>query len=343
MSLSRLVPRKGMDVLIQAAAAAGPAPPRPHGRHRRRRPRPRAARRLVESTGRAGPAARARVATTTCPRFYGCADVFAMLCRNRWAGLEQEGFGIVFLEAAAAGVPQVAGDSGGAAEAVVARRDGPRGRATRRRRRGGRGARRAARRPRARGRDGRRRPAAGRRRASPTTCSRRASATRSRGWEAAAVADGRRRRPPATRARRSVDRSSAPARSSPRASRRPSRPTRFGAGARRRSRSCCSSSAPARCSGPTPSASRAAAPSSIDIAGLFFLAGDVAPRADPPGASASRWPSQVVAVVVAASIRPYTEVAFGILAPMFGLGLMGLWGGRYGTFPPRRPARGQPS
>ena len=42
-----------------------------------------------------------------------------MLCRNRWAGLEQEGFGIVFLEAAAAGVPQVAGDSGGAAEAVL--------------------------------------------------------------------------------------------------------------------------------------------------------------------------------------------------------------------------------
>jgi phosphatidylinositol alpha-1,6-mannosyltransferase len=42
-----------------------------------------------------------------------------MLCRNRWGGLEQEGFGIVFVEAAAAGVPQVAGDSGGAAEAVV--------------------------------------------------------------------------------------------------------------------------------------------------------------------------------------------------------------------------------
>jgi phosphatidylinositol alpha-1,6-mannosyltransferase len=42
-----------------------------------------------------------------------------MLCRNRWAGLEQEGFGIVFLEAAACGVPQVAGASGGAAEAVA--------------------------------------------------------------------------------------------------------------------------------------------------------------------------------------------------------------------------------
>ncbi|MEO5901278.1 MAG: glycosyltransferase, partial [Ilumatobacteraceae bacterium] len=45
--------------------------------------------------------------------------VYAMLCRNRWNGLEQEGFGIVFLEAAACAVPQVAGASGGAAEAVV--------------------------------------------------------------------------------------------------------------------------------------------------------------------------------------------------------------------------------
>jgi phosphatidyl-myo-inositol dimannoside synthase len=53
------------------------------------------------------------------PDLYGCADVYAMLCRNRWGGLEQEGFGIVFLEAAACGVPQVAGASGGAAEAVV--------------------------------------------------------------------------------------------------------------------------------------------------------------------------------------------------------------------------------
>jgi phosphatidylinositol alpha-1,6-mannosyltransferase len=42
-----------------------------------------------------------------------------MICRNRWLGLEQEGFGIVFLEAAACGVPQVAGASGGSHEAVV--------------------------------------------------------------------------------------------------------------------------------------------------------------------------------------------------------------------------------
>ena len=52
------------------------------------------------------------------PRLVASADVFAMLCRNRWLGLEQEGFGIVFLEAAAAGVAQVAGGSGGAGEAV---------------------------------------------------------------------------------------------------------------------------------------------------------------------------------------------------------------------------------
>ena len=49
---------------------------------------------------------------------YGAADVFAMCCRERWGGLEAEGFGIVFLEAAACGIPAVAGRSGGAWEAV---------------------------------------------------------------------------------------------------------------------------------------------------------------------------------------------------------------------------------
>jgi phosphatidyl-myo-inositol dimannoside synthase len=60
-----------------------------------------------------------RVPNDDLPRLYGCADVFAMLCRNRWGGLEQEGFGIVFVEAAACGIPQVAGNSGGAGEAVL--------------------------------------------------------------------------------------------------------------------------------------------------------------------------------------------------------------------------------
>ena len=58
------------------------------------------------------------------PPFYAAADVFAMPCRTRLLGLEAEGLGIVFLEAAAAGLPVLAGDSGGAPEAV---RDGETG------------------------------------------------------------------------------------------------------------------------------------------------------------------------------------------------------------------------
>jgi phosphatidylinositol alpha-1,6-mannosyltransferase len=118
VSVSRLVPRKGMDVLIRAAAKLAPARPdltvaiagggRDHDRLAR----------LVADSG-APVRLLGRVPNEELPSLYGCADVFAMLCRNRWAGLEQEGFGIVFLEAAATGVAQVAGDSGGAAEAVV--------------------------------------------------------------------------------------------------------------------------------------------------------------------------------------------------------------------------------
>jgi hypothetical protein len=72
----------------------------------------------------------------------------------------------------------------------------------------------------------------------------------------------------------------------------------------------------------------------VSIPGLFLLASPAAPvptRRTFHLALAV----QVIAVVVAASIRPFSDVAFGILAPMYGLGLMALWGGRYGEFPPR--------
>lgn len=46
-------------------------------------------------------------------------DVFVMPCKSRWGGLEAEGLGLVFLEAAACGVPVIAGDSGGAPETVI--------------------------------------------------------------------------------------------------------------------------------------------------------------------------------------------------------------------------------
>lgn len=49
---------------------------------------------------------------------YGEMDVFCMPCKSRWGGLEIEGLGLVFLEAAATGLPVLAGDSGGSPETV---------------------------------------------------------------------------------------------------------------------------------------------------------------------------------------------------------------------------------
>jgi len=112
VGISRLVPRKGFDVLIDAVAAidgvhlAIVGAGRDRGRLERR-----AAGKSVTFLG--------RIPFDDLPDAYACGDVFAMLCHNRWAGLEQEGFGIVFLEAASAGVPQLAGASGGVRDAVA--------------------------------------------------------------------------------------------------------------------------------------------------------------------------------------------------------------------------------
>ena len=117
VSISRLVPRKGFDTAIRAAALLRPTRPdlvlviAGGGRDEAR------LRQLADQLG-APVRFLGRVSNDDLPRLYGCADVYAMLCRDRWGGLEQEGFGIVFLEAAACGVPQVGGNSGGAAEAI---------------------------------------------------------------------------------------------------------------------------------------------------------------------------------------------------------------------------------
>ena len=118
VGISRLVPRKGFDVAIKAAAALRASRPNlllaiaGGGRDDQR------LRRLAAETG-APVQFLGRVPNEQLASLYGCADVYAMLCRNRWGGLEQEGFGIVFVEAAACGIAQVAGSSGGAAEAVA--------------------------------------------------------------------------------------------------------------------------------------------------------------------------------------------------------------------------------
>ena len=118
VSVSRLVPRKGMDVLIEAVNRLASSYPDlvlaigGDGRELARLQRLAAASpQNVRVLGRVSDEDRAAL--------LGAADVFVMACRSRWLGLEQEGFGIVFLEAAAAAVPQVAGDSGGASEAVL--------------------------------------------------------------------------------------------------------------------------------------------------------------------------------------------------------------------------------
>ncbi|MFF2087559.1 glycosyltransferase family 4 protein [Nocardia sp. NPDC058176] len=119
LCLSRLVARKGQDMLIVAMteirervdgavlviAGGGPYESR--------------LRALADTLGVADSVVfTGRVPSGELAAHHTIADVFAMPCRTRGAGLDVEGLGIVFLEASASGVPVVAGDSGGAPETV---------------------------------------------------------------------------------------------------------------------------------------------------------------------------------------------------------------------------------
>ena len=53
------------------------------------------------------------------PSYLSAADLFVMPSRSRFFGLEVEGLGIVYLEASACGIPVIAGNSGGAPDAVL--------------------------------------------------------------------------------------------------------------------------------------------------------------------------------------------------------------------------------
>ncbi len=118
--VSRLVPRKGQDVLIRALPEIRE---RAHGAILLlvgAGPYQAALRSVATRCGVAGAVVDAgAVAWPELPAHYAAGDVFAMPCRTRGGGLDVEGLGIVFLEAAAAGLPVVAGDSGGAPETVL--------------------------------------------------------------------------------------------------------------------------------------------------------------------------------------------------------------------------------
>ena len=118
--VSRLVRRKGQDTLIRAMPhilaevpdavllVVGGGPYRAD------------LERLARETGVAGSVRfTGPVPWEELPAHYGAGDVFAMPCRTRRGGLDVEGLGIVYLEASATGLPVVAGDSGGAPDAVL--------------------------------------------------------------------------------------------------------------------------------------------------------------------------------------------------------------------------------
>jgi phosphatidyl-myo-inositol dimannoside synthase len=116
--VSRLVPRKGQHRLIAAAAELGR--------------RGSAVELLIVGAGRNERKLRKLAAESDVrvrfeigvpweqlPDIYRSMDIFCMPCRSRWGGLEVEGLGLVFLEAAAAGLPVLAGSSGGSPETVA--------------------------------------------------------------------------------------------------------------------------------------------------------------------------------------------------------------------------------
>jgi phosphatidyl-myo-inositol dimannoside synthase len=123
--LSRLVPRKGQDALIRVLPGLRARVPGARlllvgdGPYRHQLRRLAVACDVADHVVFAGAVPDAELAA-----HHAVGDVFAMPCRTRGGGLDVEGLGIALLEAAACGIPVVAGDSGGAPETVLDGRTG---------------------------------------------------------------------------------------------------------------------------------------------------------------------------------------------------------------------------
>lgn len=120
LSVSRLVARKGPATLVRSLPHVLKRHPHAHlvvvggGPDRRRLERLASTLGVRAAVTFAGPQEWSEV-----PRFYAAAAIFALPTRERFGGLETEGLPLVYLEAAAAGLPSVAGRAGGVSDAVI--------------------------------------------------------------------------------------------------------------------------------------------------------------------------------------------------------------------------------
>lgn len=118
--VSRLVPRKGQDQILKAMPAVLRAVPDAAALIVGGGSYQKALRQLAEEKGiERAVVFTGEVAEDELAAHYAAGDIFAMPCRSRYAKLEVEGLGLVYLEAQACARPAIAGDSGGAPEAVI--------------------------------------------------------------------------------------------------------------------------------------------------------------------------------------------------------------------------------
>lgn len=120
VSVGRLVHRKGQDYLIESMPLILKSVPDAHVLMIGQGPYLHHLEALIKKHGLTDNVTFiGRIHYADLPRYICVGDVFAMPSRSRFAGLEVEGLGIVYLEASSCGLPVVAGKSGGAPDAVL--------------------------------------------------------------------------------------------------------------------------------------------------------------------------------------------------------------------------------